>query len=56
LRLLLDTCRGTGKTVIVVTHNSALTQMADRVIRVKSGKVVSNTVNPAPKAVEDIEW
>ncbi len=56
LALLQETCRKTGKTVVVVTHNSALTAMADRVIRVKSGKILSNEVNPEPVPVEQIEW
>lgn len=56
LALLQDTCRTTGRTVIVITHNSALTAMADRVIRVKSGKVIANEKNPHPTPVEDIEW
>lgn len=56
LKLLQDTCRSTGKTVIVITHNTALTAMADRVIRVKSGKIVGNEVNPSPTPVELIEW
>ena len=56
LALLQDTCRRTGRTVIVITHNSALTAMADRVIRVKSGKAISNVTNPNPTPVEEIEW
>ncbi len=56
LGLLQDTCRNTGRTVLVITHNSALTAMADRVIRIRSGKAVSNEVNPNPTPVEDIEW
>ncbi len=56
LSLLQNTCRETGKTVIIVTHNSALTAMADRVIRVKSGQILSNEVNPDPVPVEQIEW
>ena len=56
LKLLQDTCRSTGKTVIVITHNTALTAMADRVIRVKSGRIISNEVNPGPVPVEQIEW
>ncbi len=56
LGLLQDTCRKTGRTVLVITHNSALTAMADRVIRIKSGKAVSNEANPAPTPVEEIEW
>lgn len=56
LGLLQDTCRNTGRTVIVITHNSALTAMADRVIRIKNGKAISNEVNPHPIPVEEIEW
>ncbi len=56
LKLLQDTCRQTGKTVIVITHNTALIAMADRVIRVKSGKIEGNEVNPNPVPVEQIEW
>jgi putative ABC transport system ATP-binding protein len=56
LGLLQETCRKTGRTVLVITHNGALTAMADRVIRIKSGKAVSNQVNPHPTPVEDIEW
>ena len=56
LQLLQDTCRHTGRTVIVITHNQALTAMADRVIRIKSGTVLSSQVNPHPTPVEEIEW
>lgn len=56
LALLQDTCRKKGRTVIVITHNSALTAMADRVIRIKSGKAISNEVNQHPTPVEEIEW
>ena len=56
LGLLQDTCRRTGRTVLVITHNGALTAMADRVIRIRSGRAVSNEVNPNPVPVEDIEW
>ena len=56
LALLQDTCRSTGRTVIVITHNSALTAMADRVIRIKSGQAISNVVNEHPTPVEEIEW
>ena len=56
LKLLQDICRETGKTVIIITHNSALTQIADRVIRIRSGKVLSEEVNAAPVPVETIEW
>ena len=56
LKLLQDTCRRTGMTVVIVTHNSALCDMADRVIRVKSGTIQSITTNPAPMPIEQIEW
>lgn len=56
LKLLQDTCRQTGKTVIVITHNSAITAMADRVIRVKNGTVSEVTLNKNPTPVEEIEW
>ncbi|MDD6296664.1 MAG: ABC transporter ATP-binding protein [Firmicutes bacterium] len=56
LKLLQDTGRSTGMTVIIITHNSALTAMADRVIRVKNGTVVSETVNDHPQNIADIEW
>ena len=56
LKLLQDTGRRTGMTVIIITHNSALTAMADRVIRVKNGTVVSETVNEHPQNVSEIEW
>ena len=56
LKLLQDMSREKGMTVIIITHNSALTAMADRVIKVKNGAVVSEVVNPAPISVEDIEW
>lgn len=56
LGLLQDTCRKTGRTVIVITHNTALTGMADRIIQVRSGRIVSNRVNEHPVPVEQIEW
>lgn len=56
LALLQDTCRKKGCTVIVITHNSALAAMADRVIRINSGRVVEQTCNPNPTPVERIEW
>ena len=56
LKLLQDTCRNKGVTVIVITHNSALTPMADRVIRIKNGTVSEMTLNPDPTPVEQIEW
>ena len=56
LKLLQDTCRRTGKTVIVITHNTALTAMADRVIHIKSGTVQAMEINTCPTPVERIEW
>jgi putative ABC transport system ATP-binding protein len=56
LKLLQDTGRKTGMTVIIITHNSALTAMADRVIKVKSGTVVSQYKNENPLDVAEIEW
>ncbi len=56
LKLLQDTCRSKGMTVIVITHNSAIAPMADRIIRVRNGKVISEELNPNPVPVETIEW
>ena len=56
LKLLQDTGRATGMTVIIITHNSALTAMADRVIKVKNGTVVSEKINENPVDVGLIEW
>ncbi len=56
LKLLQDMCRNRGMTVIVITHNTALTPMADRVIRIKNGKVSSMAQNSRPTPVEEIEW
>ena len=56
LKLLQDTCRERGMTVILITHNSAITPMADLGIKMKNGKVDSMTENPNPVSVETIEW
>ena len=56
LRLLYDLCKDTGKTVIVITHNSALKAMADRVILIKNGQAVQQSVNEHPEPIESIEW
>ncbi|MDE5867704.1 MAG: ABC transporter ATP-binding protein [Anaeroplasmataceae bacterium] len=56
LKLLHDTCRNASKTVIVITHNAALTKMADHVIRVKNGEVVEEYYNEHPLPIEEIEW
>ena len=56
LKLLQDTCRKTGMTVIIITHNSALAPMADRVVHVKNGTVASVELNAKPMPIEEIEW
>jgi putative ABC transport system ATP-binding protein len=56
LKLLQDQSRNNGISVVIVTHNSALTRMADRIIRLKSGKVVSIKENERVLSVEEIEW
>ena len=56
LKLLQDMCRERGMTVILITHNSAITPMADRVIKMKNGKVGSMKLNERPVPVEMIEW
>ena len=56
LKLLQDTCRERKMTVIVITHNSAIAPMADRVIMIKNGMVSKMTENPEPMSVENIEW
>lgn len=56
LKLLQDTCFNTGKTVVLITHNSAFTDIADRVIHIREGRVASVEVNEAPASAESIEW
>lgn len=56
LQLLQDTCRRDGITVVIITHNSALAPMADRLIRFKSGRVMSEEVNASPTPIAEIEW
>ena len=56
LKLLQDTCRQQGMTVIVITHNTAIAPMADKVIHVKNGQVEQIDLNPNPLPVEEIEW
>ena len=56
LKLLQDTCRQEGMTVVVITHNTALAPMADRVIHIKNGKVAAMEQNDHPTPVEAIEW
>lgn len=55
LKLLQDTCFNTGKTVVLITHNSAFTDIADRVIHIREGRVASVDVNEAPASAESIE-
>ena len=56
LKLLQDTCARTGKTVVLITHNSAFTSIADRVIRIREGKVAAIEQNARPASAETIEW
>ncbi len=56
LKLLQDTCRSEGMTVVLITHNQAITPMADRVITMKSGKVLKDVINEKPLDIELIEW
>ncbi len=56
LQLLQDFCKKEGMTVVIVTHNSAVAPIADRVVALKSGKVESIIINKNPKSVKDIEW
>lgn len=56
LRLLHDVCKKDGKTVILITHNSALTEMADHVVYIKNGTIIKQTHNKKPLPIESIEW
>ena len=56
LQLLQDTCRRDGMTVVIITHNSALMPMGDRVIQIRNGKVSSMEKNDHPTPIEEIEW
>lgn len=56
LKLLQDTCRINKKTVVIITHNSLIEDIGDRIIRVSSGKIIENIVNPNPKDIGGIEW
>ncbi len=56
LALLQETCRSEKMTVVLITHNSAITPMADHVIEMKSGKIVRDIYNDHPKSIEEIEW
>jgi putative ABC transport system ATP-binding protein len=56
LGIIREICSREGKTVLTVTHNSAIGQIADRVIRLRSGRVLEDTLNPNPLPTEDLEW
>lgn len=56
LRLLHNVCKQNGKLVIVVTHNQALKDMADKVVTIKNGRIEKVVVNESPKPIEEIEW
>lgn len=56
LKLLQDTCRDTGMTVVVITHNATISQMADRIIHIRNGKVDSQELNDNVKLVSEIKW
>lgn len=56
LKLLQNTCRQTGRTVAIVTHNQAFTQIADRVIHIREGRAQSVQTNPHPADAMDVEW
>ena len=56
LKLLQDTCETTGKTVVLITHNSAFTDIADRVIHIREGKVARVELNEHPVSAETVEW
>ena len=56
LGLLQDTCRREKMTVVLITHNSAITPMADHIIEMKSGKIVRDIYNENPKSIDEIEW
>lgn len=56
LKLLQDMSRKNNMTVLIITHNQAITPMADRIIKMKSGEIEQNLVNPNPKSIEEVEW
>lgn len=56
LKLLQDTCRKNNKTVVIITHNSLIEDIGDRIIRVNSGRIIENIVNEFPKNIDEIEW
>jgi len=56
LKLLYDTCKSKNITIVLITHNTAITPMADRIIKIKNGKVSSNVINENPINIDEIEW
>ena len=56
LKLLQDTCRKNNQTVVIITHNSLIEDIGDRIIRVNSGRITENIVNEFPKSIDEIEW
>ncbi|MBC1425147.1 ABC transporter ATP-binding protein [Listeria seeligeri] len=56
LKLLQETCKNTGTTVIIITHNTAITPIADRIIEINNAKVRSNKENLDPMSIDDLEW
>ena len=56
LKLLYDVSKQQNKPVIVVTHNAAIKEMADKVLRIRSGRIESVEINENPKSIEEIEW
>jgi putative ABC transport system ATP-binding protein len=56
LKLLQDTARKNNMTVLIITHNQAIAPMADRIIKMRSGKIEENTVNKKPVSIEEVEW
>ena len=56
IELLQDTCHKTNTTTIIITHNAIIADIADKVIRVKNGKIESVTINKKPKLVKEIDW
>ena len=56
LKLLLSMARNYGKTIVIVTHNQNIAKMADVVIRLKNGKILSYDVQPSPLSADEVEW
>ena len=56
LKLLHDLCRTHGTTVVIITHNQAIAPMADRIVQIRSGKIISNERNSSVTPIEEIEW